>query len=96
MIHSTSLPMAQAPRYRPVQELRIAGNGVLLCATTARYASLDEFIYQFGAPLSCLPGAGWFMFADPICAELRLLVLAVPEPFCDHCHHSLVDCGCAF
>jgi len=80
----------------PACEMKIGHNGALLCASAARYASLQEYIFQMGAPLSMLPGIGAYMFADPITPACWLLVGCVLAPLCDRCLEALEDCSCSF
>jgi transposase len=65
-------------------------------AGAPRYESLEEFIQQFGAPRSALPGQGLFSFADPVFPELSLLVLTQPQDCCVRCGLPLDDCSCPF
>ena len=83
-------------RDRPTQEIRMARNGALLSAAEARYDTLDEYVIQFGAPMSILRGAGLYTFADPLCPQRTILVQCVLEPCCDRCHQALAECGCPF
>jgi hypothetical protein len=90
-VYHTSLP-----RFKPIQEIRFSTSGVLLSTSEARYDTLQEYIAQFAAPLSSLPGSGLYSFADPLVPECRLLVECAPEPWCERCLQALAACGCAF
>jgi hypothetical protein len=89
-------PTATSSRYRPVLEVRLSSQGVLLAAGEPRYDTLDQYIEQFAAPLSSLRSIGWWTFADPMMPECRLLVQCAPEPLCDRCQQALDACACAF
>ena len=88
--------LSPARHYRPVLEVKIASNGALLCATEARYDTLQQYIEQFAAPLSSLRGVGLWTFYDPIGPQCTLLLQCEPEPWCDRCLQALAVCACPF
>jgi hypothetical protein len=81
-------------RYTPRHEIVIARNGALLSRKRARYATLDEYVDQYAAPLSML--SGMMTFSDPMCPELTLLVQCSRAHLCDQCGETEADCHCAF
>jgi hypothetical protein len=76
--------------------MRIATNGALLAASEARYDTLQEYIQQFAAPLSMLPGMGWWSFYDPLMPDGTLLLHCAREAWCDRCRQPLQACECPF
>jgi hypothetical protein len=83
-------------RHVPTQEVKMTLSGALLVAGAPRHETLEQFILQFGAPTSSLPGSGLWSFRDPIFPELTLLVLTKPQDCCVRCQLALQDCNCAF
>jgi hypothetical protein len=94
-IQTETLPTIRT-RHVPQTEIKMTLSGALLVAGEPRYSTLEEFILQFGAPRSSLPGAGMFSFSDPVFPELTLLVLTEPADCCTRCQLVLGECQCPF
>jgi hypothetical protein len=83
-------------RNTPVKEVKLGTNGALLAAGEPRYDSLDDYVCQFGAPLSQLRGSGLYSFYDPVMPEVTILVMTEKEEYCRRCGGPLDVCPCPF
>jgi hypothetical protein len=92
----TSLYTSTPLRDKPIQEIIIASNGMLLSTMYARYATLTEYVEQFAAPLSRLKGSALYTFADPMWPGRTLLLRCPPEPLCFRCGYPEAVCECMF
>ena len=82
-------------RVKPQREIRLSKQGALLACGPSRYEEVQQYIEMFGSPLSEVPGAQAYTFADPI-ADLVLLVECTEVDWCGRCDQSLTDCSCVF
>ena len=81
---------------KPIREFTIAQNGALLTCGWPRYATMDEYVTQFAAPLSSLPAHGLYTFYDPINPQVNIVVEGELQPTCERCSAVLDDCARAF
>jgi hypothetical protein len=91
---SQDITTEQPTEEQPTDECRLSPAGLLLAGGKARYDTLEEYRQQLGAPISSLPGLGYWTFPDPLVPECTLLVRTMPRERCADCGHQLDHCEC--